>query len=135
MTSPYPIRDLMVSSAVDRTFGELFTFTAMAQAAGGDVNLPKVLDVTKPAFTCVGIWEALGEPLAPLGRGSNPDDEAARRTVQFPSVSVDANLLQWMPARGALCTRLFNNAVYEVQRTAPDDMGRVLFALTARKKP
>lgn len=135
MTSPFPARDLVVSSAIDRTFGELFTFTAMTQVASGDVNMPKIADVTKPAFTCVGVWEALGEAGHPIARGSNPDDEAVRRSVQFPCVSVDDRLLQWLPTRGAQCTRIFNGAVYEVQRSAPDDMGRVLFFLTARKKP
>lgn len=135
MVSPFAARDAMLSGAIERTFGEQFTFTAMMNDPSGDVNLPKVADPAKPAFTCVGVWEALGEPSQPMARGSNPDDEAVRRSVQFPCVSVDDALLQWWPTRGCQCTRLFNGAVYEVERSAPDDMGRVLFTLTNRKKP
>jgi hypothetical protein len=135
MTTPFSARDAALSGAIERTFGEQFTFSAVQDAANGDVNLPKVADPSKPAFTCVGVWEALSDQNYPMARGSNPDDMAVRRSVQFPSVSVDASLLQWMPVRHCLCTRVFNGAVYEIERAAPDDMGRVLFTLTARKKP
>jgi hypothetical protein len=133
MTTPFAARDAVLSGAVDRTFGEQFTFTAMMVPASGDVNLPRVVDPAKPAFTCVGVWEALSQAEFTQARGSNPDDESLRRSMQYPSVSVDNSLLTWMPTSKCLCRRLFNSALYEVVRAMPDDMGRTLFVLTSKQ--
>lgn len=135
MTSPFAARDAKLSGAIDRAFGELFTFTGRQVAANGDVNLPRITDPAKPAFTVKGVWEAFSEEAFPMGRGSNPDDEAQRRSAQYPSVSVDdALLVTWRPNAGDLCTRMFDGAVYEVLRALPDDLGRTLFVLTSRKR-
>jgi hypothetical protein len=126
----------MLSGAIDRAFGEQFTFTGKQVAANGDVNLPRIVDPSKPAFSVMGVWEAFAEENYPMGRGSNPDDEAQRRSMQYPSVSVDDALLTtWFPGAGDVCVRLFNGATYEVLRAMPDDLGRTLFILTSRRSP
>jgi hypothetical protein len=136
MTTPFPARDAKLSGALDRAFGELFTFTAQQISASGDVNLPTVADGSKPPFTVKGVWEALTMAEYPMGRGSNPDDEAQRRSHRYPSVSVDNVLLtQWMPGRDDICVRQFDGATYQILRAMPDDMGRTLFILTNRRRP
>lgn len=131
MTTPFAARDSRLSGALDRAFGERFTFTGRKVASNGDVNLPQVDDPSKPAFTIVGVWEALSDKNYPLTRGSNPDDEAQRRSMKYPSVSVDDALMtQWTPGKGDYCVRVFDNARYEILRAAQDDMGRTLFTLT-----
>lgn len=135
MTSPFAARDAKLSGAIDRAFGELFTFTGRQVAANGDVNLPRIADPAKPAFMVRGVWEAFADDEYPRGRGSNPDDEAQRRSAQYPSVSVDEALLTtWRPITGDICMRLFNGATYEILRAEPDDLGRTLFTLTSRKR-
>lgn len=133
MSSPFAARDAVLSGAIDKTFGELFTFTAMKVQPSGDVNLPRVADLTKPDFTCVGVWEAIGQSEFTQARGSNPDDESQRRSLQYPSVSVDNALLLWMPTHRCQVKRLFNNSLYEIARALPDDMGRTLFMLTSKR--
>lgn len=136
MASPFAARDAKLSGAIDSAFGEQFTFTGKQVAASGDVNLPRIADPSKPAFTVVGVWEAFSEEAFPMGRGSNPDDEAQRRSAQYPSVSVDDALLTtWTPGQGDVCVRLFNGATYEILRAMPDDLGRTLFVLTNRQRP
>ena len=97
MTTPFAARAAKLTGAIDKGFGEQFTFTAMAIAPNGDVNLPKVADGSKPPFTVVGVWEAYADKALPTARGSNPDDEASRRAMQYPSVLVNKGLLTWMP--------------------------------------
>jgi len=137
MSTPFAARDSKLSAAVDRAFGEQFTFTARTVPANGDVNLPRVDDPTKPAFTVAGVWEAVGVKAWPSARGSNPDDDATRYAAQYPSVSVDKALFtgHWLPFDKCLCKRLFDNATYEVVKALPDDWGRVLFFLSSKMKP
>lgn len=137
MSTPFAARDSKLSRAVERAFGEQFTFTARTTPANGDVNLPRVTDATKPAFTVVGIWEAIGLKAFPKARGSNPDDSASQYSAQYPSVSVDKALFtgHWVPFEKCLCKRLFDNSTYEIVKALPDDMGRVLFYLSSKMKP
>ena len=135
MTTPFAARAAKLTGAIDKGFGEQFTFTAMAIAPNGDVNLPKVADGSKPPFTVVGVWEAYADKALPTARGSNPDDEASRRAMQYPSVLVNKGLLTWMPQQGTICTRLFDGAKYEVAKALPNDRGRVLFYLSKKAKP
>jgi hypothetical protein len=137
MTTPFAARDTRLSRSIEKAFGEQFTFSAVMTPPNGDVNLPKVADPSKPSFTVVGVWEAIADKNWPAARGSNPDDDAMRRAVQDPSVSVDAALFQghWVPFAKCRCTRLFDGAVYEIAKALPDDMGRVLFFLSSRMKP
>lgn len=106
----------------------------MRVAASGDVNLPKEADPAKPTFTCAGVWEAPAQAEYPKGRGSNPDDEALRRAMSYPAVSVDDTLLQWMPTEGAMVTRVFDGSVYKVMNSLPDGFGRTVFTLTSGKR-
>lgn len=133
MPTPFA-RDARRAASVDKVFGESFTFTAAQVALNGDVNLPKVADGSKPAFTCKGVWENFSEAMFPMGRGSNPDDEAIRRAVGQPSVLVQRDLLNWMPERGTLVTRVFDGATYQVAKALPHDRGRVIMLLSARMK-
>lgn len=135
MTTPFAARDAKLSGSIDKGFGEQFTFTATAAAANGDVNLPKIVDGTKPLLTVVGVWEAIADKNYPVARGSNPDDEATRLAMQYPSVSVNKVLLTWLPQQGTLCTRLFDGSKYEVAKALHDDMGRVLIFLSKKAKP
>lgn len=137
MTTPFAARDSKLSAAVDRAFGEQFTFTARTAPANGDVNLPRVTDASKPAFTVVGVWEAPADKAWPTARGSNPDDNASRYAAQYPCVGIDKALFtgHWVPFDKCLCKRLFDNSTYEVVKALPDDMGRVLFFLSSKMKP
>ena len=127
-------RDAKRAASVDKAFGELFTFTAQA-IVNSDVNLPKTVDASKPAFSCVGVWENFSDAVFPAARGSNPDDDVMRRAVGMPSVLVQKALLNWTPARGDQVARTKDGAVYEVAKTLPHDRGRVLVMLSSRKKP
>lgn len=135
MPTPFADRDARLSRSIERAFGEQFTFAAAAVAVGGDVNAPRIADGSKPSFTCAGVWEAIANTAYPRATSNAPDDASQRFATQFPSVSVDATLLSWMPVAGSKVTRLHDGAVYEVSKALPDDMGRVLFILSKRMKP
>lgn len=135
MTTPFAARDAKLSRSLEKAFGEQFTFSATKVDAGGDVNLPKVADGTKPDFVCLGLWENLSISEFTKARGSNPDDEAVSRSASYASVLVAAELLPWMPTRGTLCARAFDGSLYEVVKPLPDDRGRVLFVLSNKRKP
>lgn len=132
MPSPFAARDAKVSGAIDRAFGEQFSFAARMMAAD-DVDLPPVADPSRPGFTVVGVWDGPAKAEFPRARGSQADDSARRAIAGYPSVSVDDSLLPWSPAPGCRVTRLFDGSVYEISSALPDGMGRTIFFLTARK--
>lgn len=129
MPSPFSARDARVSGAVDRAFGERFSFEAFTK--GADVDLPATADATRIAFEVTGVWEGLSKSDHPAARGV-PDNNAQMRAASMPSVSV-ADDLVWQPRRGDRITRLFDGSVYEISKVLPDGMGRMLIFLTSRK--
>lgn len=136
MGTPFAARNARLSLAIGRAFGEQFTFTARIAPPNGDVNLPRVLDPSKPAFTVVGVFEDIADQGLPRARGSAPDDKSLFYSAQFPSVSVETTLFaaHWVPFAKCLCTRLHDNSIYEIVRALPDQ-SRILFYLSNRKKP
>jgi hypothetical protein len=132
MPSPFPLRDAKVSGAIDRAFGEIFTFTAYS--AGDDVNSRQLPDPARPAFDATGIWEAHAKSATPHARGAATDDVAHNWTGSYPSLSIDDANLRWPVRPKDSVTRHFDGMVYAVARTMPDGAGRVLLELTARKR-
>ena len=132
MANPFSARDSKVSGAIDRAFGELFTFEAFT--ARDDVNDRKVPDASRATFDAIAIWEGVAKSATPAARGSSSDDRAHNWVASFPSISIDEALLIWTPRQGDKVTRQFNNQFYEVARTYPDDMGRIVLQLTAKRR-
>lgn len=132
MPSSTSARDVRVSGAIDRAFGEEFTFAAR-KVSGGDVDLPRVADATRPEFICIGIWDGPARSRATTGRGV-ADSGAQNRNASRPSVSVDDAGLVWRPQPNDLVTRMFDMSTYAVAEPMPDGAGRTLFTLTARAR-
>lgn len=130
--TPYAARDSKVSSAIDKFFGEQFTFIAFTP--GGDVNLPKAADMARPSFDATAVWEAPAKAQAPHARGSIQDDTAHSWNASMPSVSIDISNLKWLPVPGDRITRQFDGSVYQISAALPDGMGRAILLLTGRKR-
>lgn len=128
-STPFDARDAKLSGAIDKAFGENFTFIAKKTAAA-DVDLPLVADGARASFDAVGAFENPAKRATPTARGSIQDDNAHSWDVSMPSVSVDDSLLTWRPVRGDRVTRAFNGTKYEIARAFPDGMGRTVFFLT-----
>jgi hypothetical protein len=132
MANPFSARDNRVSGAIDRAFGELFTFEAFKP--GDDVSGRKTPDASRVAFDAIAIWEGTSKSGAVHARGGSADDVAHNWTASYPSVSVNDALLAWSPRPGDKVTRQFDGQFYEIARTYPDGMGRLLLQLTAKKR-
>lgn len=132
MPTPFADRDAKLSRAVDRAFGEWFTFSARTAAA--DVDMPKVADATRPDFRAKGPFHAPTQSGYPHARGALQDDNAQGRAFTKPSTSIDDAAMKWLPREGDTVRREFDGAVYEISRALPDGFGRTIFLLTARKR-
>ena len=132
MPSPFAARDAKLSASIDRAFGEQFTFSACAVAAD-DVDLPTIADVSRPDFTCVGIWEGPAKSKTPYARGI-ADSNAHNWVASWPSVSVAEMAMVWTVRRDDRCTRLLDGAVYLVGDVFADGMGRTLHMLTSKQR-
>lgn len=132
MTTPFAARDARLSRAIDRAFGEAFTFIA-TKTGGDDVDLPRARDASRPNFSVKGVFEEPGRAVYPKARGAVQDDNARERSASMPSISVDDTLLQWRPRLGDQVRREFNGVVYEISRAPGDGMGRTTFFLTGRR--
>lgn len=132
MTTPFSARDAKLSGAVDRGFGEPFVIEAMISQ--NDVDRRKIPDPSRATFTATGIWEGLAKSQLPNAAGASSDDRAHGWNASFPSASFDAANLLWTPQPGDKITRSFNGAIYTIAQPFPDQMGRVLLQLTARKR-
>lgn len=130
---PYADRDDRLSAAVDRAFGEKFTFSARKVAAD-DVDLPRTADATRPNFDAIGVFEKPAKGSTPAARGATQDDNAHKWIVSMPSVCIADEALVWRPMRGDRATRAFDGATYEVAKTLPDGMGRTVIFLTSMKR-
>lgn len=128
-STPFDARDAKLSRAVDRAFGEKFTFAAKKTAVD-DVDLPRVADATRPNFDAIGAFEKPAKGSTPAARGSTQDDNAHKWNASMPSVCIADEALVWRPTRGDRATRAFDGAVYEIARVMPDGMGRTIIFLT-----
>lgn len=133
MTSPFADRDAKLSGALDRAFGETFTFLPFT--ASGDINLPKIPDVGRVQFDVKAVWEGAAKRSTPAARGAIQDDNAHSWNVSMPSITVDDSLLRW--ALVANCDRVvrqFDGGNYQISAALPDGMGRTTILLTNRKR-
>lgn len=134
MASPFATRDAKLSGAIDRAFGEAFTFYAKA-IAGDDVDLPRIADATRADFDVTGVWDGPAKSQTPHARGAIQDDNAHSWSASVPSVSVQDDLMPWRPKMGDWIMRKFDNSTYQLSSPLPDGMGRTIFKLTAKKRP
>jgi hypothetical protein len=133
MATPFATRDARLSRAIERAFGEMFTFLPFL-ASGADLDLPRIPDASRTPFSATGVWEATTQSATPHARGATQDDNAHNWSVSMPSVSVDDNNLAWVPRMGDRIQRQFDNSIYQISKVMPDGMGRTLFFLTARHR-
>jgi hypothetical protein len=133
MPSAFPSRTAKLSRAVERAFGEEFTFIARKQDAA-DVNLPLVADGTRPDFTCKGKWESPAKSENPMSRGATSDDEAIKINSPYASVRVASDLLIWMPTNGCIAVRLLDNTRWRVMKALPADHDVVIIRLTDKRQ-
>jgi hypothetical protein len=133
MATPLAIRYAKLSGAIDKAFGEHFTFVARKVSAG-DVNLPAVADTNRPNFTATGVWDGPAKAGFPRARGAQQDDNTHQWSASMPSVCVHDDAMPWKPTRDDITIRLFDGATYLIADALPDGMGRTVFKLTAKKR-
>lgn len=133
MATPFPARSAKLAASIGRAFGEVFTFLPFV-ASGGDVNLPKIPDVTRVQFDATGAWDGPTSSETPHARGSIQDDNAHNVTVSMPSVLVADAALAWQPKRGDRVLRQLDGAIYEISKPMPDGFGSTVFFLTGKKR-
>lgn len=131
MTIPFSARNSKVSGAMDRAFGEEFTFVAFKYS--DDVDLPPVADGARASFDAVGVWDGPSRSFSPRARLST-NSQAHAVAASMPSVCVDDALMAWMPVRGDRVTRAADGSTYEVSKALPDGMGRTTIFLTAKER-
>jgi len=129
---PNAERAAKVAAAMNKAFGEEFNFTARVQA--DDVDMPRVADVSRPAFTALGAWTAGGRLRLPRARGSNSDDQAQLAVVSSPRGDFATAELQWAPKEGDLCERVETGEKFAVGRVIETSFGRTLIYFTARQR-
>lgn len=129
---PNAERAAKVAAAMNRAFGEDFTFTARKQS--DDVDLPRTADASRPAFTVNGVWTSGGRARLPRARGSNADDHAQPAIVSSPRVDLAAAELEWAPVEGDLCRREETEETYVVGRVIKTGHGRIIIYLTAQRR-
>ena len=135
MPTPFADRDAKLDAAVNRAFGEVFTFSAMKISGNDeDVNLPKSADNSRQAFSATGAFEKPSKSSVTNARGSIADDNAHSWAASMPSVSIADVDLPWTPRTGDRATRQHDGAVYEIGNVYPDGMGRTLFVLGSKKR-
>lgn len=132
MTSPFAARDALISRAIDRAFGEGFTFVAR-KVADHDVDLPRAVDASRPPFSVKGVFEEPAKGIYPRARGALQDDNASQFSASMPSLSVADTALPWRPQPGDTVKRDHSGDVYEISRAPRDGMGRTTFFLTGRR--
>jgi len=131
MPTPFADRAARLAASINKAFGESFTFLPFTSS--GDVNLPKIPDVSRSQFDATGQWDGPTKSDIPHARGSIQDDNAHGWTASKPSVCIADAALNWTPKRGDRCLRQLDGSVYEISSTAPDGFGSTFFFLTARK--
>lgn len=127
-------RSARLSAAVNRAFGEEFTFTARRFGIDGDVNKPRVPDASRPEFIVVAAYAAGTKDRYPKARGGKTDDDAIGVAVSGPRVVVSDQDLPWRPVEGDLCFRVETGETFAVARPLADGFGRSVIYLTAKKR-
>lgn len=127
-----PDRAARLNGAVNRAFGDTFTFKAK-KAATADVDLPAVADSSRPDFDIQGVFWKDGKSARPHARGSVQDDNAHAWSVTMPRIMV-SDVLPWMPVEHDRVIRQLDGAEYEVSKARPDGLGSVFVFLTAKKQ-
>jgi hypothetical protein len=130
MPTPFAARDAKLSGAIDRAFGEVFTFTPYKKQ--DDVNLPRAADGARAAFTAKGTFDDPARSSHPNARGV-ASDHAQGRIVEEPIFECTDEALLWRPLEGDRATRAYDGAIYEVAKALPDGFGRTQIWFTARK--
>lgn len=130
-STPFDAREGKLSRAVDRAFGEKFTF--FARTGSEDVDLPNVADAARATFDALGAFERPGKGTTPAARGATQDDNAHKWSTSLPSASFDDGALIWRPVRGDRAKRDFDGTVYEIERVSPDGFGRTTLYFTKAK--
>lgn len=131
MANPFDARAAKLAASIGRAFGETFTFLPFTTT--GDVNLPKLPDVSRVQFDAVGAWDGPTKSTTPHARGSVQDDNAHNWATSAPSVLVADAALTWHPKKGDRVLRQSDGAVYEISKPEPDGFGSTYLFLTARK--
>lgn len=133
MTTAFERAAAKASRVIDRVYGESFRFEAFK--VGGDVDLPKVADADRAAFTAVAAWHDATKSTTPKARGAAQDDNAHGWTLGQPYISVDDAALVWRPQPGDRITRISTGAVYSIsQPPRPDGVARTTIALTNKAR-
>ena len=117
-------------AAVDRVWGESFTFAA--RKAPEDVNAPAIADDSRPSLTASGVWHDPSEAFYPDARGRE-SDHVQERVASVSAVTIRDSDLSWTPRKGDVVTRVENGAVYLVARTFPDGFNLTRLVLTAQR--
>lgn len=121
-----------MSAALDGAFGEELHLVAMK--AGASVNLPRVIDGARPAFTVKAAFLMPSAAKFPPARGSFADDDGHKVDVSMPRASIDRRLLEWGPQQGDRLVRTATGAEYEIAKMLPDGVARTILVLTAKKR-
>ena len=129
---PNAERAAKVAAALNKAFGEDFTFTARKQ--GDDVDLPRVADNSRPTFTAKGSPTVGGKARFPRARGSNSDDQAQPTVISSPRADFATAELVWAPVEGDLCIRVETDETFTVGRVVKTGFGRTIVYLTAKQR-
>jgi hypothetical protein len=122
----------MLSRAVERAFGEVFTFTARKHDAA-DVDLPRIADGSRAAFDCTGRWEGPAKADYPRARGSTSDDQSIRINVPYACVRIANDALAWPLVNGDQCLRQKDNTRWRVANVLPVDHDAVVVFLSDKR--
>lgn len=131
MPLPFASRAARLGGAIDKAFGESFTFLPFASS--DDVDLPAIPDVSRLQFDVIGVWDEPAKVQIPHARGSIQDDNAHGWAASLPSVSVQDVLMPWRPRMRDRVRRLSDGSRYEISQPLPDGNGRTVFMLTSKQ--
>lgn len=133
MPTPFDALDSLLSGAVNSVFGEVFLFEAFKTA--DDVDLPKIADTSRAAFSAIAVWVEQSRSTTPHARGALQDDNAHNWTASHPELTIDDANLSWRPQPGDRVTRVETGSVYQISRPPrPDGMGHTTIQLSERKR-
>lgn len=126
-----PDRAARLNGAVNRAFGEQFSFSA--RKASDDVDLPTVEDTSRPEFTFTGVFWEYQKRVTPNARGAVQNDNAHAWNSSMTHVVID-DTAPWVPSPGDIATRIKTGVRYEIAKSRPDGMGRIYVFLTAMSR-
>lgn len=124
-------RQAVLSGAVNRVWGEEWTFRGRT-AAGGDVNARRVLDPSRLDFTVTGILTDPGRLLYPKAR-KMADDGVVQRVADKPVIDAETVALLWRPVQGDIARREVDGSEWAVSSSLEDGFGRTYIRLTGQR--